>query len=570
MNIPLDQFEQVIDETILTRGLKYFSKGLVNEPEELSPGCFEAIVQGTEPYRVTLSITDRQVTDHSCTCPYDMGPVCKHVVALLFFLQQESLGIQKQGRGKSSAPLSPEKTGLKGRKTVREKVDDILAHLSPEHQAAFIREQCLRDPSFRRLFMARFTRHLEGESKAGYAQEIKAILQSAKGRGGFIEWNRTAAVGKAVFEYLTIARKHLESQNHQTAIFIACAVLEEMVKALQFADDSDGGIGGNIEDAMEILYEASVRDLPEENRKWLFDYAVAAGKKRLFEGWDWDLDIIFLAGELVRNEKESSLLLAVIESVPFSEYQEERVQEIISTILRKSGRKGEAEEFEASHMKNPAFREQAIKRAMEDGDLEKAKELAQEGIQQDQKDKPGLADTWVDWLLQIALKQKDRKEAIARARYLLVQPNRDHSRYFTILKSQIVANEWSSFIDDLITQLSERGRWSDSPFLAWVCIREERWKTLLEVCGKNFTLLGLQEYEKYLADLYPVELSDIYRRRIIELLERHADRNHYREAAQAIRRMRKIGASSQADELMQQLRDKYPLRKALMEELERV
>ncbi|MDP4282482.1 MAG: SWIM zinc finger family protein [Bacteroidota bacterium] len=526
MNIPLDQFEQIIDETILKRGLNYFWQGRVEEPEELSPGCFETTVQGSEPYRVTVTVQDRKVTDYSCTCPYDMGPVCKHVAALLFALQEESLGLQKHKKKNSSA--SSRKKGIqKGRKTVAEQVDEILNHLSPELQTDFIREQCLRDPSFRRIFIAQFTRYLEGESKAVYAQQVKAILQSSKGRGGYIEWNKTAAVGKAVFNMLVNSRKHLELRNYQTALFISSAVLEEMVKALQFADDSDGDIGGNIQEAIELLYQAAAKDLPEENRKWLFDYTLTTVKKRLFEGWDWDLHMMSIAAEVMKGEKEASILLNLIESVPFSEYEEERVQEIISTILRKSGRNAEAEEFEASNMKNPAFRGQAIKRAMDNGNLEKAKEIAQEGIQQDQKDKPGLADDWVDWLLKIALKQKDQKEVIARARYLLFKPNRDHGHYYKILKSEVDANKWSSFIDDLIKQLSDVGRWSDSHFLAWICIEEERWKTLLEVCERNFTLQGIQEYEKYLANLYPEELSDIYRRRIIELVERHADRNHY-------------------------------------------
>jgi uncharacterized Zn finger protein len=88
MNIPLDQFEQIIDETILKRGLNYFRQGLVEEPEEIAHGSFEAIVQGSEPYRVTVTVLDRNVTDYSCTCPYDMGPVCKHVAALLFALHE--------------------------------------------------------------------------------------------------------------------------------------------------------------------------------------------------------------------------------------------------------------------------------------------------------------------------------------------------------------------------------------------------------------------------------------------------------------------------------------------------
>jgi len=165
---------------------------------------------------------------------------------------------------------------------------------------------------------------------------------------------------------------------------------------------------------------------------------------------------------------------------------------------------------------------------------------------------------------------QDRKEVIARARYLLVQSNRDHSHYYKILKSQVDANEWPSFTDDLIKQISDGGRWNDSHFLAWICIEEERWKTLLEVCGRNFTLHGIQEYEKYLADPYPEELAGIYRQGILELLERHTDRKHYQEATRYIWRMKKIGAAVQGEELTKELQKKYPMRRALMEELERI
>ena len=48
MNIPLDEFEQHIDEDILKRGLLYFKKGYVTSVDELSGGDYEAIVEGIE------------------------------------------------------------------------------------------------------------------------------------------------------------------------------------------------------------------------------------------------------------------------------------------------------------------------------------------------------------------------------------------------------------------------------------------------------------------------------------------------------------------------------------------
>jgi hypothetical protein len=42
VQIPLQQFEQYVDETILQRGLTYFKKGYVKQPEEITPGLYEA------------------------------------------------------------------------------------------------------------------------------------------------------------------------------------------------------------------------------------------------------------------------------------------------------------------------------------------------------------------------------------------------------------------------------------------------------------------------------------------------------------------------------------------------
>ena len=38
MKILLDEFEQVIDDTILKRGLSYYTKGRVHDFEEVVPG----------------------------------------------------------------------------------------------------------------------------------------------------------------------------------------------------------------------------------------------------------------------------------------------------------------------------------------------------------------------------------------------------------------------------------------------------------------------------------------------------------------------------------------------------
>ena len=149
MQIPFNQFEQYIDETILNRGLSYFKKGHVHEPEEISPGEYETIVEGTEDYTVQLTLKNGIITEYVCDCPYDMGPVCKHVVAVIFYLQQDELELNKKTqRAKTDQNSKPAK-----RKTVAQQVDELLEKATHDELKQFIREKASANAPFRNLFL---------------------------------------------------------------------------------------------------------------------------------------------------------------------------------------------------------------------------------------------------------------------------------------------------------------------------------------------------------------------------------------------------------------------------------
>jgi uncharacterized Zn finger protein len=56
MKIPLNSFEQLIDEIILKRGLEYFEQDYVSEFTTIATNEYEAIVEGSEDYTVNLII----------------------------------------------------------------------------------------------------------------------------------------------------------------------------------------------------------------------------------------------------------------------------------------------------------------------------------------------------------------------------------------------------------------------------------------------------------------------------------------------------------------------------------
>ena len=57
---------------------------------------------------------------------------------------------------------------------------------------------------------------------------------------------------------------------------------------------------------------------------------------------------------------------------------------------------------------------------------------------------------------------------------------------------------------------------------------------------------------------------------IIKYVESNMGRNHYQNACRYLRRMIKMGARDKAEELILHFREKYPQRRALMEELRKV
>lgn len=81
MEILLDEFEHQVDETILKRGFDYFEKGYVTDVTAVGDGMYEITVEGSDTYTVCLNIQGNIVTELECDCPYDWGPICKHMVA---------------------------------------------------------------------------------------------------------------------------------------------------------------------------------------------------------------------------------------------------------------------------------------------------------------------------------------------------------------------------------------------------------------------------------------------------------------------------------------------------------
>ncbi len=561
MIIPLDQFETIIDEKILKRGADYYEDGAVIDFEEISTGEYEAIVMGTEEYRVQFKVSDNTIVEHLCDCPYDFGPVCKHLVAAIFYLEQDRLIINHQ----TSATQKTQKKTI----SVSKQVKNILNQVSHNELIIFIEKQSKTDKKFRNYFLSAFSYLHQGQSKDFYQNQIHNALQAAKGRDGYISWSETKYIHSTITPFLENAEESLDKGGFENAFYISVALLEEMTEAFEYADDSGGDIGYFINASIELLFDIVAGDIPKSLNDEIVDYCLSQFEKGTFSDWDWHLTLLHIASKLVKNEKEADVIIQCLDSVQDT-YEIERAQTFQLELIRKFKGIDEAEKFIEKHIANPSIRKEEIVRSFENKNYKRVKKLSEYGIFQDQNDKQGLLGQWYDWLLKTAIAEQNTPEIIEFARYRFLNGFGSSQNYYQILKNTVPEKEWHRFLEDIIKEITPDTHWRYSHLIRKIYIEEKWWDRLFLMLKENTSLQNIEENEFYLSKDYASELVQLYRERLEKYVENYVGRKHYKTACRYLRRMKKLGGKEQVDSLIRVFKETYPQRRALMDELSKV
>lgn len=565
MQIPLNQFEQYIDETILQRGLTYFKKGKVQEPLETGYGELEAVVEGSEDYIVNLTIRNEIVTEFSCNCPFDMGPVCKHVAAVIFYLQKEELGLDKKTKSKktNSTPIS------KKQKTPAEQVNDLLEKATHDELKEFIREHTSKNSSLRSLFLSYFIQYNSNDTKELYVKTLKTAIRSVSDRHGFIDWSASRRLAIEVTTLLESAQKQISNQNYTSAIHICTAIMEEIIRALGYADDSNGDLSSCIDIAFESLVLIANERHNEAIRKQVIDYCLSACNSDIYRESNWNLGLLSLAAALQKTKEEFNRIFALIEEFD-SEYEQEHAKTIKYDLLVKVKGEAEADKYLEQHLDNYDLRSKAIQKAIDQMDYNKAIQLAHDGIKQDKTTRPGYVADWYNWLIIIAQEQNDVNKVIEYARLLFLSDGTSKEELYQILKQNVAPEKWSTFVESLAKEVLQKHKGYFSETLAGIYIKENWWERLLNLLQKHPYLRFVEYYEKYLVKDYSNQLAELYAKGIIDLLDNNIGRSHYKTACKYLRRMIKMGERNKANEVIEFFRKKYSNRPALLEELSKV
>ena len=82
---------------IFARGRDYYENGMVEALVQRGDTLYASVAgSDDEPYQVTVRFADNQIADAECTCPYDWGGWCKHIVAALLAARKEPDSIEQR------------------------------------------------------------------------------------------------------------------------------------------------------------------------------------------------------------------------------------------------------------------------------------------------------------------------------------------------------------------------------------------------------------------------------------------------------------------------------------------
>ena len=598
--ITLDNFEAIVPFKILMRGQEYYELGAVSDLEEASSGEWTATVDGTRSYTVEISLEGDKVDSWYCDCPYD-GGICKHVVATLFAIRDNSEKVSRSVFSKMSVLEDDGDEEMDVEESVDlERIEDTvlyspvdvdiqqcLSFIKPQELSRFICEYASTNQEFKTALLDRFiTKKLSKTSQdKDYRKEIQKIFensfQSKKSRyhNRYDDFSRDwETVFSQLDTFLEKADFFLKLESLDDTIAIALQTLRSI--GANYDDellyDDDISASDYCEQAGDLILKVVRHPKTTQQQKTgiLQELCQIAGIS-IYHDYDiYDVDDLMMQINLSIQSADKALEL-------IDKLLEERKDsyDLYQLVLRKVdmllGQKEQekADDTIRQYLYLSEIREMEVKKLMEREQYDEAVRLLDEGIELSKKEEyDGTTGKWLKLKLKIFERTNRTSEVIDTCRLLFIS-GREQLEYYHKLKTLIPKEQWKVFLDEMMKEVPFNGYFSfDRNVEAEIYVEEkedERLFHLLSSAGFG-QLEALMQYAHHLKNSHSEQLIDMYISILIDYAERNIGRKYYEQIARALLCMQELnGGKVAVKQLVEDFRTIYKRRSAMMEELRR-
>ncbi|MFZ3132048.1 MAG: SWIM zinc finger family protein [Desulfosporosinus sp.] len=572
----LNYFENPIEKKILARGYEYYENDYVISVEETEENVFEAEVEGTELYTVEVKLDDQaNIIDTKCDCPYDMGVYCKHQVAVFLALRDmknnQTKGNNQISQNSKDSEAVPQPPVPKKRNAPN--IEKILSDRTKDELVELLLNIASEYEEIKQRIELNFDDGNDEDEISKSMALIRTFIRNNPDRHGFVAYGDADEAVKGADLVLEKARIAFEQDKTVHALDLSLCVIHEMMDLLQDADDSDGVIGGVIEESFVLIAEIIVdEELKPMQKESIFNKLIEEAANRRYDGWtDWRIDLLESCSVLadtsdLRSKLEHRLGLMIKNEEGNSwsvNYLAERVNLIRYHLVEKHDGQKKAQEFMEQNLQYSNFRQMAIESAMNKKDYDYVIKLTLDGEDKD-KSLRGLVDKWKKYRYKAFQLSGKLDEQRGIAMDFILNGSFD---YYKELKYTYAINEWPSVYPKIIF-LMENQKKTYQDIYTRILIEEGEKQKLLEYVKGSPSLV--ENFSKYLIPEFKEEVFTLFLQYIEQSAARAGNRKDYQGVCAIIRNLKKAGGKERALEIKQKLFNKYANRPAFRDELSKV
>ena len=205
----------------------------------------------------------------------------------------------------------------KKNKIKKEQFIEVLQQIPEEDLRSFIKK-ILSEPVVKTQFLKAFESYfINKDSVKVYLNQIAEAFYDAKDEYDYIPFDKQSILFDQMYDVLEAANTFREKGIFKATIDICFEILREAIIVLDNSDDSEGYLSIIIDEAFNSLHaldDEEVCILDENGRTALMDACWSCIQDKVFNGWDWHLDIYKILYQHANCEKEYDEILEKLES----------------------------------------------------------------------------------------------------------------------------------------------------------------------------------------------------------------------------------------------------------------
>ena len=551
-------FEKLFDEKILKRGYNYYLEDAVHDVTR-NGNHYEGLVYGTEIYEVQIEIDDNgNVEDMDCDCPYAEENNCKHMVALLYYLENDG--------------------EIESKKIIRntDNYDKILDKISENEIKEFVLEKIYENFDFQNEFRSHFVQYFEKTPKKVYEKRIAQSIYQAIGRKGFIEYNETYKFSNAMYDYIQEANNLIKHNEYQAPFWIASLILEELPDLP--IDDSDGTTSYVESECVEVIEKILEKCKNDSVIKEIFNWIIESIKNDTLgdysDGIEKVLDEHFIEDKFV-NER----LKIIDEKIQELEQQEDhyseyKLEELIKTkiaLLYQLGMDKEAIKTIKENIYYVPIRRMLIDIERKNENIDKVEKLLKEGMKIALKrGHYGTVTYYIEELLSIYKEHNQKEKYKNLVEETLFKYSRGSFKYYKKLKDLYTEEQWKKMRDNIIKILESDGEGYHRDDLRQIYIEEQYYEKLYNSVMSTPLFEIVVKYEKYLKKDFEKQLLEEYQKIVNEKATFTGKRN-YEDVRKILQHMKTLkNGKKLVEKMVEEYKIKYANRRLMLEELNKI